>query len=199
MTEHLLQPLLEAIAADDDEAAESAIMALSQQADMAFPALLELARSADPDQRWWAVRGLAALAAADANARPLALPVIVDALCDEDEALRCAAALALGQLQATSAIPSLVLHLADANGWVRSAAADALALLGEAAVPALCQALQDEREGVRVRAAYALNKIRSPKSARWLFAALNDPNYLVHTYAYEALDGMGLLNTILVR
>jgi hypothetical protein len=36
------------------------------------------------------------------------------------------------------------------------------------------------------------------KSARWLFPALNDPNHIVHTYAYEALDEMGLLNTILV-
>ncbi len=51
---------------------------------------------------------------------------------------------------------------------------------------------------MRVRAAYALNKIRSMQAATPLFRALNDPNYLVRTYAYEALDGMGLLDVILV-
>lgn len=197
-TSPLLQALLRAVAADNDEAAEQAVIALTDKPDVALPALLELAESADSDQRWWAVRGLAALAEEDEDSREAATPVIIDALCDEDEALRCAAALALGQLQAISAIPALVLQLSDGNGWVRGAAADALALMGEVALPALGEALQDEREGVRVRAAYALNKIRSVKSARWLFPALNDPNHIVHTYVYEALDGMGLLNTILV-
>ena len=72
-------------------------------------------------------------------------------------------------------------------------------LIGEPAVPALGDALQDEREGVRVRAAYALHKIGSRKAARWLFPALNDPNHIVHTYAYETLDQMGMLTTILVK
>jgi HEAT repeat protein len=77
-------------------------------------------------------------------------------------------------MQAASAIPALTLLLADPSGWVRGAAADALALIGEPAVPALGEALQDPREGVRVRAAYALRRIKSVKSARWLFPALND-------------------------
>jgi HEAT repeat protein len=95
-------------------------------------------------------------------------------------------------------LPALTLLLADPSGWVRGAAADALALIGEPAVPALGEALQDPREGVRVRAAYALRRIKSAKSARWLFPALNDPNHIVHTYAYEALDEMGMLDTVLV-
>ena len=199
MTKSLLQPLLTAIAADNDEAAEAAICRLMRNAEAALPALLALAQSFNEDHRWWAVRGLAALADEAPQARASAIPALVNALSDGDEALRCAAALALGQLQATSAIPSLVLELADANGWVRSAAADALALMGEAAVPALCDALHDERDGVRVRAAYALNKIRSLRSARCLFPALTDHNHIVHVYAYEALEQMGLLDTLLVR
>ncbi len=198
MTDSLLKPLLDAIDAESDECAESAIVALMMRGDAALPALLALAESADDDRRWWAVRGLAALAEQSEEARGAAMPALIVALSDADEATRCTAALALGQLQAGSAIPALILQLTDPNGWVRGAAADGLALLGEMAVPALCEALQDEREGVRVRAAYALYKIRSIKSARWLFPALNDPNHIVHTYAYETLEQMGLLTTLLV-
>lgn len=191
--------LLEAIAADDDDAAEAAIIALARQSSKALPAFLELTHSHEPDRRWWAVRGLAAYAAENDDERDQILPALLAALSDDNEATRCIAALALGQLGAASAIPSLTLLLADPSGWVRGAAADALALLGEVALPALGEAIQDEREGVRVRAAYAMYRIGSIKAARWLFPALNDPNPIVHTYAYEALDELGLLNTILVR
>lgn len=199
MDDPLLKPLLGAIAEEDDEAAEAAVIDLSRLDGAACAALLQLSSSDDADQRWWATRGLAALAETDGANRDIAIPALLCALSDADDAVRCVAALALGQLQAYSAIPSLILLLSDASGWVRGAAADALALMGEAAVPALGDALGDEREGVRVRAAYALHKIRSPKSARWLFPALNDPNPLVHTYVYETLDDLGLLTTILVQ
>jgi HEAT repeat protein len=199
MDDTLLAPLLTAIAEENDEAAESAIIDLSERNGSACSPLLALSQSADADQRWWAVRGLAALAETDEASRAAVMPAIVDALSDADDAVRCVAALALGQLQATSTIPSLILLLTDPSGWVRGAAADGLALMGEAAVPALGEALYDPRDGVRVRAAYALRKICSPKSAGWLFPALNDPNHLVHAYAYETLDQMGLLTTVLVR
>lgn len=199
MVDQLLSDLLAAIAQEDDEAAEAVIIELTRIDGAAKGPLLDLYRSPDADQRWWAVRGLAALAEADEINRDGATPALVNALCDQDDAVRCVAALALGQLQAASAIPSLILLLSDTSGWVRGAAADALALMGEAAVPALGEALQDEREGVRVRAAYSLRKICSPKSARWLFPALNDPNPIVHTYAYETLDQLGYLTTILVQ
>jgi HEAT repeat protein len=187
-----------AIDADDDEAAERAVTTLSALDGPALPMLVGLCRSADYDRRWWGVRAVAELAEEHPAQRDLAMPTLLEALNDAEDSIRCVAALALGQMQATSAIPALTLLLADTSGWVRGAAANALALIGEPAVPALGEALQDPREGVRVRAAYALHRIRSVKSARWLFPALNDPNHIVHTYAYEALDEMGLLNTILV-
>lgn len=197
MTDALLQPLLQAIEAGDDEAAEVAIVEFCRQ-DGVDP-LIELALSQDVDRRWWGVRGLAEVAEERPELRDAAMPALLEALSDGDESVRCVAALALGQLKAVSAIPSLILLLADQSGWVRGAAADGLAMIGEPAIPALGDALQDEREGVRVRAAYALYKIKSIKAARWLFPALNDPNHIVHTYAYEALDELGLLTTVLVR
>jgi len=189
--EHLLSNLRQAIATADDETSEAITHALAVDS-KATSLLLPLLKEEDSDTRWWAVRALAA--AGDAEA----VSPLIQALNDSDEPVRCAAALALAQLRCDKAIPALVVLLADESGWVRQSAADALALFGEAAAPMLVQALEDEPDGVRVRAAYALNKIHSMQAATPLFRALNDPNYLVRTYAYEALDGMGLLDVIMV-
>lgn len=194
----LLLPLLDATGAGDDDAAEAAVAQLYAVAGAALPLLADLSTTGDNDQRWWAVRALAGLAEEDPSQREQAIPLLLAALRDPDDSIRCVAALGLGQAHAHSAIPALALLLADSSGWVRGAAANALALIGEPAVPALGEALQDPREGVRVRAAYALHRIKSVPSARWLFPALNDPNHIVHTYAYETLEEMGLLTTVLV-
>ena len=198
MTDTALTPLLTAIDAENDEGAEAAVLALCETNAAALPLLVELTQSPDDDYRWWAVRGLAELGEEDPNHREAAMPLLLDALRDPDDSIRCLAATALGQMQASGAIPALALLLMDPSGWVRGAAADGLAMIGEPAIPALGAAIQDDREGVRVRAARALYKIKSPKAAPWLFPALNDPNPIVHTYAYETLDELGLLTTVLV-
>ena len=193
------EAFLSAVASGDDMLAEDAVQSLYRNGDGSLDRLLDLAASGDDDLRWWAVRALSVAAEDHQQQRVEVIPALTEALGDSDDSVRCLAALSLGQLHATSAIPALMLLLADPSGWVRGAAADGLAMMGEAAVPALGSALHDRREGVRVRAAYALHRIRSLASARWLFPALNDPNPIVHTYVYETLDDLGLLNTILVQ
>jgi HEAT repeat protein len=198
MNDAALSPLLNAIDAGNDEEAEDAVLALCAGNDDALPLLAALAQAPVDDYRWWAVRGLAELGEEDAAQREAAMPILLEALHDPDDAIRCLSATALGQMHATGAIPALAILLADSSGWVRGAAADGLAMIGEPAIPALGAAIQDDREGVRVRAARALYKIKSPKAAPWLFPALNDPNPIVHTYAYETLDELGLLTTVLI-
>lgn len=199
MTSPNFEVFLSAVSSGNDQVAENAVQDLHPNGDGSLDRLLDLAVSGDDDLRWWAVRVLAHAAQADQQQRSVLLPALTQALGDEDESVRCLAALSLGHLEAASAVPSLISLLYDPSGWVRGAAADGLAMIGEAAVPALGKALHDDREGVRVRAAYALHKIRSLTSARWLFPALNDPNPVVHTYVYETLDDLGLLNTVLVQ
>jgi HEAT repeat protein len=189
--EQLLDNLRQCVYLQDDEECDAvahAIAAASEALSLAQTLLM----ATDANERWWAVRCLAASGRSDA------VPSLVQALGDPDDTVRCAAALALGQLRCTAAIPELVSSLSDDSGWVRKFAADGLALIGEAAVPALAEALEDDRVGVRVRAAYALGKVRSMQAATPLFRALNDSSHLVHTYAYQALDDMGLLDTLLL-
>jgi Uri superfamily endonuclease len=202
----LIRALLDAVAAGDDEAAERAAQACAGQTAL-LPALRPLLADTDPDRRWWAVRTLAVVGGSEAG------NLLLGRLRDPDETTRCAAALGLGQLKYTDAIPALMANLADASGWARDVAADALAMIGEPALPALVEALRDGRGGTRVRAAGAARKIvvaalaGLPSSAFepqfWpaigaLFAALNDPNRLVRHNAYEALDRLGLLETVII-
>jgi HEAT repeat protein len=193
----LVQDLLDAITTGDDVATERAAQACAGQIAL-LPALRPLLAAADANRRWWAVRTLALIGGEEA------LPLLVERLADEDEATRCVAALGLGQLHeepaALATIPALCAILADPSGWVRDSAADGLTLMGEPAVPALVEAMTDSRDGVRVRAASALRRIKShqPIALGALFRALNDPNYLVHQHAYQALDSMGLLDNLIV-
>jgi HEAT repeat protein len=207
MTESdLIQALVSAVASRDDVAAEVAAQALAGKTYL-LPALRPLLADVDPNRRWWAVRTLALVGGDDA-AR-----LLIEGLADPDESTRCAAALGLGELRFTQAIAALVGRLADDSGWVRDSAADALAMLGALAVAALTEALADHRDGVRVRAASALRRILVSERAAnatesiirchlaaigALFLALNDPNRLVRHNAYQALDQLGLLETVFV-
>ena len=187
----LVENLLQSIAAQDDEECETICQALSAHSEavrLAMPLLL----ASESDRRWWAVRVIAASGHADG------VPALAQMLNDPNDAVRCAAALALGQLGTEAAIGPLVALLGDGSGWVRRSAADALAMIGVPAVPALARALQDPQDGIRVRAAYALSRIRTPQTAAPLLQALDDPNYLVHRFAHEAAEDMGLLDLILV-
>jgi len=198
MSSHaLLAPLLSAIAANDDQRAETLVLQLTADAE---PALRQLWQVGTLDQRWWAIRALAHCGTAQA------VPTLVAALADADATLRTVAALALGTLYPRLGdtiaphLTELAARLADPDGMVRQTAADALVQCGDGAIAALVNVLRaSDQEGVRSRAAYALRKIGTPATAPALLRCLNDPNYLVHTYAYEALDEMGLLETWLMQ
>lgn len=162
----------------------------------------------DSDITWWAVRGLAHCGTV--SAAPLLAALVDDPRAHtnskQDASLLCAtAALALGHLHQREPeavhlhLPQIGGVLAHADGFVRQAAADALALCGDAAVPVLEQALTGENDGARARAAHALRKIGSLKVAPALFQHLNDPHYLVRLHAYEGLDEMGLLDNVILE
>ena len=191
-----LSNLLDAVDAGDDERAERAALKLTAAHQ---PALLALALAAHSDRRWWAVRGLAVCAGAEA------VPALLANFGDDDAGVRAAAVMALAVIhqRAPGAVePHLgeaARLLADDDGMVRQAAADTLAQCGDDAVPALAQVLfQSEHQGARTRAAAALRKIATLKAAAVLYPMLNDPNHMVRAFAYEGLDEMGLLENILV-
>jgi HEAT repeat protein len=79
---------------------------------------------------------------------------------DESPAVRSAAAVALGDLGAASALPALLLAIEDENVHVRQMAMNALGEIGDArAVPRLARALSDERPEVRYQAVIAYARL----------------------------------------
>lgn len=187
---------LEALRENRDEALEAAAAELTAADEQD---LMELAGSDELDQRWWAIRALAHVGGKTATS------LLVDMLHDEDAGCRAAAALALGHIYVRdpdtvrAVVPRLAPLLGDDEGFVRQVAADALSMCGDDAVVPLTEVLQREHDGARTRAAIALGKIGTMKAAAILYQHLNDPNYLVRTYAYEALDEMGLLENMLFK
>ena len=179
--------------ADSDERMEALAQELAPSAERT---LLPFLAASDIDQRWWTVRALALIGSGQAA------PPLAGRLDDDDAGVRAAACLALGSLHrrapdaAAPWLPALALRLTDEEGFVRQAATDALAQCGDAAVPALARVLAESHDGARTRATIALRKIGTLRAAGVLFQLLNDANYLVRAYAYEALDEMGFLEQV---
>lgn len=130
-----------------------------------------------------------------------ALPKLTDLLSDEDLTIRYQAALAIGRIlrqkpQSDSAltddlIASLQQALRGKDMWLRMAATAALVSLGEAAVPSLVLALQDEQAAVRRAAAKALGKLGDTAALADLLRALTDVDANTRRFAAQALGRLG--------
>ena len=193
----LLAPLRRAIEAQDDDLAEHLVRQLATADDAMVSELISWLAEPDTDRRGGGVRTLVVVAGLVGDGARVLRPLTA-CLHDEHPSVRCAAALALAELGLVEATPDLIESLGDASGWVRASAADALALMGEGATPALATVLAAGPQGARSRAAYALSKIRTLETAEVFYRYLQDENQLVQAYAYDTLDQMGFLRTVLV-
>ncbi len=126
------------------------------------------------------------------------IQALLNAVGDEDEYVREAAADALGEMgpEAKDAVPALIQTLGDGDEHVRRAAADALGEMGpeaKEAVPALLQALEDAEWSVREAAAVALGKIgpEAKEAVAALIQALADEDLSVRWRAANALRDIG--------
>jgi hypothetical protein len=148
-------------------------------ADPSAEVLVEAAGDPDPDVRFWAMLNLARQATrpeAESNgALDEAIPLLTQALFEENANIRSTAAEALGRLGSRSAPATRQLaRLLQANDVdSRREAALALGRIGPAAEPvvaALGQATRDREEEVRLAAIDALGRIGPP--ARGAISAL---------------------------
>jgi HEAT repeat protein len=123
---------------------------------------------------------------------PLAVPVLVDALSDEDPRMRLAIIDLLGDLAEPDAVPALAGALRDPEWRVRWQAADALGKMGNtAAVPDLVEMLTDNNKDVRISVAYALGRIGHISAVEGLVKLLHDREWRVRWGAAEALWEIG--------
>lgn len=196
-----LRRFLAMLKAGDDEAIEGAVFLLTPVDEGPLLARLD---TADSEERWWLLRALAHCGSEQALPK-VAAALDTEDIDSEDKSLRAVAIMTVGELvqrlpmQSAPYLGQLATQLGDESGMVRQVAADALAQCGNLAIDVLVQVLRfSENQGARSRAAAALSKIRTPAAVGPLYHCLNDQNYLVHTYAHEALDAMGLLENRLI-
>lgn len=187
-----VQHLIAELASGDDERAEAAVARLAGYGPAVLHALQELLSAnagsspEERDARWWGVRALAEITG------PQVVPLLIYYLGDEDPGLRQCAALGLRKQPDPQAVQALVSALEDKDHLVASLAADALAAIGAASVPALLEVLHDGSPGARVEAARALANIGDHRSIQALFDALDDGSALVQHWANEGLERMGV-------
>ncbi len=100
---------------------------------------------------------------------PSEVPPLIALLKDPDEGVSQAAVLSLGVLRDPRAIPALISALSNHRG-----ARMGLRNIGQAAVPALIEALRNDNPNVRAGAAEVLGEIRDPVALPPLLAAVYD-------------------------
>lgn len=137
--------------------------------------------SKKPEMRAAAIVDLVRHARGDEAVREKAIPLLAKRLEDEQGMVRSAAAVALGDLDATEAVTSLLVAVDDDAPHVRQMAINALGEIGDKrALPRLRRALKDSRPEVRYQTVIALPRIAEPSEADdALLEAMNDADIAV--------------------
>ncbi len=187
---------LEAAVRRGNEGAAERIVAEHLREGAASPdAFLSLLESPNADLRWWAARTLGEIP------HPRAFAALLEALNDSAAEVRQCAALGLRHharrgleaAPAAQAVAALAPLLADEDRLLASLARDALAALGEHAVPALLETLEAGSPAARVEAMRALARIGDPRAIPAMFRALTeDDTALLQHWAEEGLEKMGV-------
>ncbi len=169
-------------------------------------------RAVDPlasvhDHHDWKVRGAIGGALGRIGTAETVRP-LVSLLMDENEAVRKSAAVGLRRvavrahdddapdLDAAAAldadvIESLARALGDPNYAVRYSSADALARIGETALPLLLEIGEGASIEARLMALRATGKVGSRKALKPLMRALKDPDWAVRAHAAAAIGTIG--------
>jgi HEAT repeat protein len=180
-----LQGLLNELTGGDDERAEAVIPSIIDLGMAAIPALLELARSESEDQRWWAVRTLAA--SPHTRTEDL-LPLLNDSA----PQVRAATALALSLHPNETAVSALIQALGDEDPMTAGLAGNALVKIGSPAVTGLLDVMQSAPMHVRILVLRALAEIRDHRAIPVLMKSMNEDSAVLQYWAQTGLERLGL-------
>ena len=180
-----LEHLLDDLVSGDETRAEAAIPELIEMDTAAIPALLDLAKSSDVDARWWALR---ALASTPHSASEMLVPFLNDAAPE----IRQCAALGLAMKADEAATEPLVHALSDADSMTSSLAVNALIKIGNAAVPALIEAVKTGAQSQRIHALRALAEIKDHRAIQIMMQVMQEDSALLQHWAQEGLERLGL-------
>ncbi|PKL61184.1 MAG: PBS lyase [Methanomicrobiales archaeon HGW-Methanomicrobiales-2] len=178
-------PLTESLKSESVDVRWMAAVALGDIGEAeAIPALMEALNDEDTYVRSRVALALGAIGEA-------AREGLIAALNDRNERVRWGAALALGSIGGEEAATALIGALHDPDGDVRQRAADALADIGEPAVPLLLAALRTDEEEFRQEVIAALGLVGRPAVAPLVAALRGHDDWRVRAGAARALGDIG--------
>lgn len=180
-----LADLLAELTSGDEARAEAAVPGLVALGEAAFPALRDLLTSPRVDDRWWALRVLA-------QNEQVETVWLLTALEDPQAEVRQCAALGLCSHPEHGSIAALVRALSDPDSLAANLAAAALISVGEPAVPALLDALNEAAQAARLNAMRALAAIGDGRAIPAMMAALEEDSALMQHWAEAGLERLGL-------
>lgn len=180
-----LQDLLRDLTSGSEARAEKAVPLLIELGEEATPALLDLTRSSEVDDRWWGLRVLAQSPHAKAE-------WLIPFLDDPAREVRQCAALGLAFKPDESASQPLVRALRDEDSMVSNLAVNALVKIGSAAVPSLLEVVKKDSQSARIHALRALAEIRDHRAIPTMMKVMEEDSVLLQHWAKEGLDRLGL-------
>ncbi|NJN80255.1 MAG: HEAT repeat domain-containing protein [Anaerolineales bacterium] len=182
-----MKHFLDDLTSGDDERAEQSIIPLVELGQAAIQPLLDLTRSENADERWWAVRALAA--------SPHTLTSdLIPLLNDSAPEVRAATALAILNHPHEDAIDALIQTLYDEDSLTANIAGNALAKIGNPTTPSLLKVMEEAETNVRILAIRALAEIKDHRAIPMMMKSLNNENEsaVIQYWAQQALEKLGL-------
>lgn len=122
--------------------------------------------------------------------------LLFNAMADKNEEVRLAATAALKKIKDPSVAGMLIGALKFPNKWLPARIAEVLMSLGQAAVTALQEALQDNDPVIRAYVVELLGEMGTMVPASALYPALRDEHCNVRLQAARVLGKIGLSNSI---
>lgn len=169
-----------------DQRAEIAALQLAAAGSHSLMTLREFLRDQDADIRWWATRTLAEIQT------PESTPLLLQALGDPEPEVQQCAALALRYQPNSAAIKQLIQALSAPDRLLVRLAGDALIAIGEDAVPALIEVMENNPQPARLEAVRPLSAIGDTRAIPILIKVLDEDSAIMEYWAGQGLEKMGV-------
>ena len=186
-------PVIIQVLKDDESWVRNwAVNALANIGPAAVPALITALSDNSPAIRAGVVETLGKIGAEEG-----VIPALVQILADKDNAVVSEAISVLKNMPADQTIPYLIPLLAEKDARWRANATQALAAIGEPAVPILLETLNNPDELVRMAAVHSLGQIKGDnRIIPALILALSDPEWIVRDAAALGLGDLQAVEAI---
>ena len=192
-----LEAVLAALGSENRAQRENAANVLSDWGEPAVPGILQAAASESPVERWGALLAINVLIAKHANAiTDEVRGVVIGAFEDEEARVRRFAARAEGEIRDAAAIPVLIAHLTDEDRQMRLNSRASLARLGEGAVEALAQSMENSTSGWQSQMLGKALGAMGEAAVRPALGLVDNPNPLPRAAAVVALGECGSLHAL---